>query len=62
MLAVYPVELAAELETGSRLPTRFNVQFSIFLPNPSAVESRRQCVLGFVQCWEWFKIIWFKIV
>jgi len=50
MLRIYPVELAAELETRSRLPTDWmskhrptqlnstrHVQFSIFLPNPSAV-------------------------
>jgi len=49
MLRINPVELAAELETGSRLPTgectrrptQFNstqrVQYSIFLSNPLAV-------------------------
>ena len=51
MLRIYPpVELSAELETGSRLPTgeytppfqtqlnwTQHAQFSLFLPNPSAV-------------------------
>jgi len=46
MLRIYPVELAAELKTGSRVPTTHrptqlnstqqSVVF-IFLPNPSAV-------------------------
>ena len=52
MWGIYPVELASELETGSRLPTgeytppdatqtqlnsTQHIQFSIFLPNPLAV-------------------------
>jgi len=69
MLRIYPVELAAELETGSRLPTgeytspdttQLNSTCSGFILSTKSVGSRRELVVNLIQtvrrryvCWRY---------